>query len=121
MFVSSIVLKNALENYSKSKRREKYSSGDSTGSTTGSKTSSVVLVAFAILFLLMELVIVYYSIVIAFSCSQKGPERVVNVILAVLFPVPYLMLNLLFNNCAKSTLQTSSFRKSPTPPLSFSM
>ena len=104
MFVSGLALKNSLEKYRKSKRKERYSALSSTKNASKTAVSGVYL-AVALIFFVIELVVLYYAITIALSCSQKGPERVVNVILAALFPFPYVMLNLLLNNCAKTTLQ----------------
>ncbi len=108
MFVSGFALKNAVEKYRKSKRRERYSANIASKSGSSSVVTGVV-VTLAIIFFIMELVVLYYAVAIAFSCTKKGPERVVNIALAILFPFPYVMLNILFNECAKSTLQASSF------------
>lgn len=116
MLVSSFALKNSLEKYKKSKRRGKNNkskrvkrSSALRSSESSSNSNSALSVAAAVVFLVLELIVLYYAIALAFSCSQKGPERVVNVILAVLFPFPYLMLNILLNGCAKSTLQSGKF------------
>lgn len=104
MFLSGVNLKNSIEKYNRLKRREKYSGvkGVNDVSNVSFILSWLIL---SIIFFVMEIIILYYSIAIALSCTQKGPERIVNLVLAVSFPVPYMMLNLLFNNCAKSRLQ----------------
>lgn len=114
MLVSSFALKNSLEKYKKSKRRGKNNKSkrvkrSSALRSTQSSSNSALSVAAAVVFLILELIVLYYAIALAFSCTQKGPERIVNVILAVLFPFPYLMLNILLNGCAKSTLQSGKF------------
>lgn len=104
MFLSGINLKNAIEKYNRAKRREKYTAVKAIKDGANLAFVSFWLIL-AILFVMMEFIVLYYSIAIALSCTQKGAERVVNVVLAITFPVPYMMLNLLFNQCAKSRLQ----------------
>jgi len=113
MFASGLILKNAAEKYRSSKRREQYSAVAAAKAGASSALALFWLI-FAILFFFMELIVLYYAISISFSCTQKGPERVVNIVLAVLFPFPYVMLNILFNKCAKSRLQNGSFSEMPT-------
>lgn len=107
MFASGFILKNAVEKYRKAKRRERYSSV-AAAKAGASSAISLFWLTLAIIFFIMELIVLYYAVAISFSCSQKGPERVVNIVLAVLFPFPYIMLNILFNECAKSRLQNNS-------------
>ena len=64
-----------------------------------SKTvASIYVVVSAVLFL-FELAAVYYSVALALKCSSPGPGRIINIILAITIPLPYLLSNLLFNKC----------------------
>lgn len=103
MFLSGFVLKNTIEKYQRSKRKERYSSVASKDSSSTSIKG--ILLVLAIIFFFMELIVFYYAIAIAFSCTQQGPERIVNIVLAIALPFPYVMLNILFNECAKSRLK----------------
>ena len=58
---------------------------------------------FSVLFIL-EIIVLYYSIIIATKTTKKGPERTVNVILACLMPFPYMMFNILLNPQAREVL-----------------
>ena len=64
--------------------------------------------AFSVLFFLVELVVLYYAVSLAIKCSAQGPERVINVILAVTVTIPYMLLNMLLNQCVKTTISTPS-------------
>ena len=67
----------------------------------------VALVATAILFL-MELLMLFYALNIAWNCSKPGAERAVHFILAVTFTLPYMLLNVTFNKCGMKVLRTNS-------------
>jgi hypothetical protein len=63
---------------------------------------------FAVLFFTVELLVLFYCLQIAFSCSQKGPERIIHIVLALTFTMPYALINVVFNTCAVNTLRASS-------------
>ena len=63
-------------------------------------------VAVAVIFFVLELVLLFYAINMALVCADGGPERIVNIVLAITMTIPYVMLNILFNKCAKKSLQT---------------
>ena len=79
--------------------------GDSAGAGAGAAFTSFVLVV-AVIFFVLELILLFYAINMALVCTQGGPERIVNIVLAVTFTIPYVMLNILFNKCAKNSLRT---------------
>jgi|TARA_B110000259_G_scaffold188246_1_gene245907 hypothetical protein len=60
-----------------------------------------------ILILCLELVFMFFNINIVFKCTKSGAERIINMILAIIIPIPYMFGNILFNNCAKTTLQSN--------------
>lgn len=108
MIVSSTVLKNAVENYRRmARRKERFSASKAAGAGVSAAFASFTLVV-AVLFFILELIVLFYAISMAVNCSKGGPERIVNVVLAVTFTIPYVMLNLLFNKCAKGTLRGES-------------
>ena len=63
---------------------------------------------FAAIFFIMELVVLFYGINIALSCTKTLPERVVNICFAIIFTMPYVLFNTLFNKCANYTLHNKS-------------
>lgn len=72
------------------------------------KIVSSIYVVGAILFFLMELTALYYSVALAVKCSSSGPERVINIILALVMPLPYLLSNMLFNKCIMKVVAVPS-------------
>lgn len=58
------------------------------------------------LFLFAEIVAVLYAIKMAVRCTRgESPERTIHLLIAVVHPLPYLLLNMLLNPCAKGVLQ----------------
>ena len=126
MLFSSTLLNNAVKKYQNMKiKKEKFSSEEviSGGVNAGFVTFYMFI---AIIFFCLELLVLFYSINIAIYCTQAGPERIMHITLAILFTIPYALLNVFFNDCAKKTLRSStgffpSMMKStipPTPPAS---
>lgn len=105
MLVSLSFLNKAMNDRAKAvkKNKEGYSLLESTnaGISLGFATSFLII---AIVFLALELLVLFYSIQIAITCTKAGPERVVNIVLAITFTFPYALFNILFNPCAKKTL-----------------
>ena len=106
MLISSSLLKSALASHQRQQqqRKENYSTGSAVQAGASAAFVSFALVV-AVIFFALELIVLFYAINMALSCSQAGPERVVNVVLAITFTLPYVMLNILFNSCAKATLR----------------
>ena len=108
MLISGTNLKNAMEQYRKSKNiQEGYNVADVAGAGMSAAMASFVLVI-AVLFFMLELMVLFYSITIALNCTESTPERVVHIVLAITFTLPYALLNVLFNKCAISTLRSSN-------------
>lgn len=107
MIVSSSVLNNAVQNYKKVKNnRENYSDRDYiNGSDIVSSVAASIILVIAIIFFIMELMVIFYAVRIAIVCTKSRTERIVHLVLAITFTLPYMLLNVLFNDCAKSTLQ----------------
>ena len=93
MFISCLLLQRCLEKERITK--EKF----------GSKSTEIIknkperMVA-SILFI-GELILMIAAVNIAINCNIKGFELIVNILLAVLFPVPFLF----FNKCSKEILK----------------
>ena len=106
MLISSTLLKNSIENYNKvqKKNQENYSFGEAAMAGTNAAFVSFFLVV-SLVFFILELVLLYYAINMALVCTEGGPERIVNMVLAVIFTLPYVLLNILFNDCAKQSLK----------------
>jgi len=106
MLLSSTHLSKTLETYQKEKRE------NTTGNTITNSMSAGAASAFttgmlilSVIFFVMEIILIFYAILIAFSCTEGGPERIVHVFLAVFFTIPYILLMIVFNKCAGETLR----------------
>lgn len=111
MIVSLQMLKNSMENYKKNKGTREQSkietfqwSGKSMKKGVGQAFDLFILII-AIIFFIFELVLLYFAIYISIYCSKSKEERIVNFVLAITFTTPYVLLNILFNDCAKSYLR----------------
>jgi hypothetical protein len=106
MLVSGSILQNVVEKYNKTQlRKERFSTS---GVIEKGTTALTLLIAAA--FFLLEVLVLFFAISTAISCTKSGPERIVNVILAITFTIPYMALNLLFNECTKNALRNNSFK-----------
>lgn len=113
MIISITMLKNALKSrgrvidMAKSEKRhiEGYNMLDSTnaGMSLGFATGFLII---ATVFLMLELLVLFYSISMAMSCTKPGAERVLHVTLAIVFTFPYALLNALFIPCGKKVLRS---------------
>jgi len=118
MIVSSSMLKAAVEKYHRTRRlKERYSKAGAVGDRVNAAFASFTLVV-ALVFFVLELIVLFYAIGISINCSKAGPERIVNFVLSITFTIPYVMLNILFNKCAKGTLRTGGWSpvSSTSPP-----
>lgn len=106
MIISSKILSGAVENYQKNKEKQA-SVGDSISSGALCAFHTAMLI-FAVIFFVMEIILIFYAIFIAIRCTQGGPERIVHVFLAVFFTIPYVLLMAIFNKCAGETLRSGS-------------
>jgi len=104
MIISTHLLNKAIKDRHDAKRRqsEGYNTLDSVnaGMSLGFATGFLII---AVVFVVLELLVLFYAITIAYNCSQ-GHERVVHVVLAIVFTFPYVLLMLLFNKCGPTTL-----------------
>ena len=105
MIISISTLQKSVKKYNKEKiKRENYNTLDSLndGVGLGLELSFVVI---SLIFTLLEFLVLLYSLLIAIRCTKPGPERVIHVVLAISFTLPYALLNVIFNKCAKKTLR----------------
>jgi hypothetical protein len=107
MIISTSLVKKALNDRSRAKKRqsEGYTMLESTnaGMSLGFATGFLIV---ATVFLMLELLVLFYMIGIVMRCTKPGPERIVHMVLAIAFTFPYALLNALFVPCAKKALTT---------------
>jgi hypothetical protein len=111
MIVSGTILKTSLDRYRRARKNKEnfsISVSDSAGAGATAAFASFTLVV-AVIFFILELIVLFYAINMALACTKGGPERIVNIVLAITFTIPYVMLNILFNKCAKSSLRGDSW------------
>jgi hypothetical protein len=108
MIVSLTMVKEAYNARIKAVKRqsEGYTMLESTnaGMSLGFATGFLII---AVMFLMLELLVLFYCVGIAYNCSRSVPERIVNVVLAITFTLPYALLNMVFVPCARKTLGSS--------------
>lgn len=105
MLISSVLLANSFQKHKEyKKQKENYSGWQSSGAGISAGFVAFYMVI-AMLFFLMELLLVIYAVFIAINCTRGGPERIVHIVLAVIFTLPYVLLNVFFSSCAQNTLR----------------
>jgi hypothetical protein len=97
MLVSLTVTSKAVEHYKKNHHKENYE-----GSCGGG--SSLMLLIVAVVFLIVEIAMLYFAIKVALASGKSSATTFVNVVLALTMTLPYLLLSLLFNPDARAAL-----------------
>lgn len=97
MLLSLYILKK-VKNLPSKKIKESYDKCDCkcTNAKEISSATKTLLIIISIVFLIIELVLIFFAIKIALY-NTTGRERVVNIILAFIVPIPYILLNLIVN------------------------
>ena len=104
MLFSSLFLNKA--SITKNKNKEKYSFRKAV--EAGGYTAYINFYYITgILILILELFFILCNISIVFKCTKPGTERIINMIIAIIIPIPYMFGNILLNSCAKQTLQSN--------------
>lgn len=98
MLFSSVLTKNAIENYNKENYNTQYPGAR--------KKDCMSFLILAVILLVIEIALLYYAITIALT-AQSPELKFVNVILAITMTLPYLLLNVLFNPAARAALGES--------------
>jgi heme/copper-type cytochrome/quinol oxidase subunit 2 len=96
IFAASITAK-AVENFNKSKT-ENYQ-GDSCGNG-----SSLAFLIISVVFLVVEIVMLYFALKIALASGKTNTSKFVHVVLALTMTLPYVLLSVLLNPDARAAL-----------------
>jgi hypothetical protein len=108
MLISVNFLKNSLEKYNEAKekrQRENFSFDNKSIDKGMSLAFFTFILMLAFIFLILEFFLLYFAVYIALYCSKSKEEKIVNFVLAITFTTPYVLLNILFNDCAKKFLR----------------
>jgi hypothetical protein len=111
MLISGSILYSAAEKYQRVRRiKERYSEDSVATPVDGAAAAfSTFTLLVAIVFLMLEILLLFYAIGIAITCSTPGAERIVHLVLATTFTLPYMLLNTILSGCAKQRLRTGLF------------
>ena len=106
MLVSATLISNATKKYNEYKQnKERYGDDAISGMSTGMLVFFIII---AIVFFVLELLLLFYAIQISFRCTKPGAERIVHLVLAVIFTGPYMLLNIFFGKCGQDLLRSYS-------------
>lgn len=109
MLFSSNFLKNSVENYKNAKNIEKFTSNNKLDNGNNNKSSNLFFYTFLLiisfLFFILELFLLYFAICVAIYCSQSREERIINIILACTFTLPYILIKITFDDCSKNYIK----------------
>lgn len=114
MIISVRLLQSSVKKYQSAKKKqankkERFNRWDSADAGASAAFETIFLIISIILFAL-EVLVMFYAIVIAVKCTEKGPERVVHVLLAIIFTLPYVLIMAVFNNCFKTSLKSNPLK-----------
>lgn len=117
MFLSTQFLKNAVDKYRQNRQNSKegyLGNGypqrnvwESSGAGI-SYSFDVFILAIAIIFFIIEFLLIYYAVSFALRCTKSGTaERVAMLALAVIFPSVFVLFSLFFGKCQQGLLKES--------------
>ena len=93
MYVSISLLKKSCDRYFKNNLKENFDDSKDNDSTSkvASNVNCMFLIA-SIVFFVIELILLIFALRIAISSSDSGENRLLHVLLAITFTMPYLLL-----------------------------
>ena len=97
MLFSSCLLQNCVKNKKKPQINSNF---------TQNSLFKGITIGVALLIMIIELTILFYSVGIAMKCTKPGTERFVHIVLLIMFPFPYALVSVIANPCAKEYLQS---------------
>ena len=100
MIISTSILRNSVENYNKyQKLKENFSTSNSisAGISAGFVTLSLTL---AVLFFALELMVMFYAIIRAVNCTTTTQGRIIHIVIAITFTLPYMLFSIFFGKCS---------------------
>lgn len=108
MLISSSLFAKSVEKYRSAKKaRESYGWDDARRDIN--LLFETTLLILASILLVFEFLLFVYAIFLAINCTSGGPERVVHIVLAVFFTIPYVLVSVFMSQCAKESLGGSGF------------
>jgi hypothetical protein len=105
MIISTFVANKLIENYEKNKRENYINDSDYYNDRKSPWLLIPVIVG--VIFMVMEFLVLFYAVGIAIRCTTTTRERIVHLVLAITFTLPYMLVNAFFGDCAKGFLSES--------------
>ena len=117
MLISGTLLKNSFDRYQKARKNNPFSEqfNEQNGVWESNSTGISISIDFfifivALVFFIIEILLIYYAIVLAIKCTKSGTsERIAHLSLAVFFTMPYILLSVFFGKCAQKNLSSTNF------------
>lgn len=101
MIISSSILNKALQAIPKKAHIIK---NDGNAVMDSTKHFKIFFLIIAIIFVIMELLVLFYAVNMAIKCTKAGHERTVHFVLATVFTFPYALISMFFSPlCQKRT------------------
>ena len=113
MFFSSTLLTNAVTSYNSAQRKHlamKSTSQVVDEPTMMERILAIIMLVAAIVFFILELVLVIYALKTAIICTKPGTERMVHLALAIFLTVPYIFASLFLSDCGKEVSRRALFK-----------
>jgi len=123
MLISSYLIKKGNDNYKKIMKIEKYKKANQANRARMAMTENfdfksvdkgmsiamaTGLLVFAIIMFTLEFLLLYFNLTVAFYCSDPGADRIIKIVLALIFPLPYALVNVVWGDgCVKQCLKSN--------------
>jgi len=104
MLISCSILGSALKYQQNVKKRGEHFSWRNVQKGSSAALGMFFLII-GVLFLALELLLLWFSIKMAISCSKPGGERICHIVLAIMFTMPYCLIMMIFSDCGKKALR----------------
>ena len=97
MIISLSILNNAYKLYKEKNNKE----------NVPLYSYEFLLLMLAIILFILEFLLMMYSISIAIKCTKSGAERIVGIIMAIIFTLPFSIGYFFFSPCSRNVLRNS--------------
>jgi hypothetical protein len=68
------------------------------------KCNKVVFLYIAIIFAIVEFILLYYAVIISLRIARNNAERIIFIILSITYTIPFLLFMIVFNEDARKSL-----------------
>lgn len=107
MFLSTCMLNSAWCGYRDSCKMKYHNASEVKNLGPVASVMAMIMLVFALILFVFEIIVVIYAILMALRCTKSGPERIVHIVLALTFTLPYVLIMSVFNSCGQKVLRGS--------------